>query len=256
MPGHSRKRQAGPESPRKVSFDVPDRGMRLIVAALAVPVAVVLLLSGSALISSINSNLADSALNGVRWRFDVLDRAKSAVDWAPWRSAPRMQEAQVLTTTYDMDAAVQAASEALQRAPADALQWVYWARLRGAADHYDNSLLQGYRLAVSLAPNAWNVRESIALDGVMRWRHGDEDLRQVWTDSIDYALHRRRKEFSREIVRYGRDPYFCATVGKRLPLNDWCALATRARAVCADEQIKPAGIAWCQGRGFPTRYDP
>ncbi|MDP9142733.1 MAG: hypothetical protein M3O62_18335 [Pseudomonadota bacterium] len=228
----------------------------MIAAALILPVTAVLLLSGSALFSSINSNLADSALNGVRWRFDVLERAKSAVAWAPWRSAPRMQTAQILTTIYEMDAAVLAASAALQSAPADALQWVYWARLRGASDQYDNSLLHGYRLAVSLAPNAWNVRESIALDGVMRWRHGDEGLRQVWTESINYALYRRRKEFSREIVRYGRDPYFCATVGERLPLKDWCALAKRARAVCADEKIKPAGIAWCQGRGFPTRYDP
>ncbi len=253
---HSRKRQGGTALPRRTAFDAPHAGMRWLAAALIVPVAAVLLLSASALLSSINSNLADSALNGVKWRFNVLERSRSAIAWAPWRSAPRMQEAQLLTTVYRMEEAVLAASQALQRAPADALQWVYWARLRGAADRYDSTLLDGYRLAVSLAPNAWNVRESIALDGVMRWRHGDEGLRQIWTESINYALHRRRKEFSREIVRYGRDPYFCATVGERLPLNDWCALATRARAVCADENIKPAGVAWCQGRAFPTRYDP
>lgn len=247
MPRHSLKRRSGSAVG---NTSVLTAWERATFALLLAPVAALLWFSGSALLSSLYSNLLDSSLQGLRWRIDPQSLSQRAVELAPWRSATRMQQAQLISADRRMGAAVEAASAGLERAPADARLWAYWARLRGAADRYDDAMLGAYRLAVAQAPHAWTVRESIAFDGVMRWRHGSEELRQVWTDSIAFAMYRRRKEFAREIIHYGRDPYFCATVGKRLKLDELCSLTARARVFCADKQIKPAGIAWCVRQGF------
>lgn len=226
--------------------------LRLVAAALMVPALGMLLVAASALTSELYSGISRSIMQGLRWKLDPATLSAEAVALTPWRSETRLLAAQITSTSGRMADASDIVAQAALESPGDARVWVYWARLRGAADRYDASLTEGYRLASNRAPYARNIQESIATDAVFRWRHGDEELRGIWTSSIAYALYRDPKPFLLSIVRSGRDPYFCATVGQRLPLEQWCDLAGRARTACLAPRVDAKTAQWCRQVGFPV----
>lgn len=216
------------------------------------PALVLLLFAAAALTSELYSSIGRSVLEGLRWRLDPATLSTEAVALAPWRSETHLVAAQITSTTGRMADAADLVGQAALASPGDARVWAYWARLRGAADRYDPSLAAGYRIASQRAPYAQNIQESIARDAVFRWRHADADLREIWTSSIAYMLYREPKPFLTSIVHSGRDPYFCAAVGQRLRLDDWCKVTRRARAGCLLPRIDAKAVEWCRQVGFPV----
>ncbi len=226
--------------------------LRLVAAALTLPVCSLLLVAASALASEVYSGVSRSILSGLRWRLDPMALSAEAVALAPWRSEPHLLAAQITSTHRRMADAADLAGQAALTSPADARIWTYWARLRGSADRYDAALTAAYRLASRRAPYEHNIQRSIAADGLLRWRHGDEALREIWTASIAYTIFREPKPFLLSVTRQGRDPYFCATVGKRLPLDQWCTVTARARVACLAPRIDTKTANWCHHVGFPV----
>lgn len=146
------------------------------------------------------------------------------------------------------DAAIHAAEAALD--PADPHAWLYLARLRGAANQFDEHLTNIYRLAKRLGPQTRTIQGGIALDGAIRWRHADEALRTLWIDSMAFTLRHDRSEFLTRVTRLGRDPYFCAAVRDRLPVGAWCDQVTFTREICAQPGLAPKVKARCQAVGL------
>lgn len=214
------------------------------------PVLVLLAVASMALLSSLYASAAEDLTRHTLGRADTSEAATLAARLAPWRSFAHLQVAQSQSARGDLAAAQQAAERAAAGAPSDGRAWAYLARLRGARPRYDPNLAAHYRMALAQAPQAPDVRGSIAVDGALRWRHGDEELRVLWRDSMRYALRRDRHGFLLRIVRLGRDPYWCAEHSTALPIARWCTQMQQLRQRCRAAKGISEAEAWCRNAGI------
>lgn len=216
----------------------------------ALAAAALAAVAASAFVSSLYTGIAADVAVRTRGRVDVAAAASLGIELAPWRSAAHLQLAQAESARGHLDDARRSVESALHLALADGRSWAYLGRLRGAAGQYDERLTATYASALARGPNAWNIQESVALDGVLRWRYGGEELRALWLGSMRYMIRHRREPFLLHVVRIGRDPYFCATAGAELRLSQWCAGARRTRQACSQDGLAADALAWCRRVGF------
>lgn len=226
---------------------------RVLGLLLLLPVLAVAAVAWRALFADLQVAVVDAKLAGIAWRVDALETLRHAAALTPWRAAPHVATARTLTTIGEMDAAMSETARAAGVDPSNSFHYLYWARLRGSTDRYDLPLLRAYEQAVAMAPNDDHVRWTVATDAVMRWRHGDSDLRALWARSIDFNLERRQRNALLRVVVYnGKEVPFCAALGKRPNLSEWCAWIKPARQRCLAENLPPKGEQWCLTTGFPT----
>ncbi len=226
---------------------------RVLGLLLLLPVLAIAALSWRTLFADLQIAITDAKLTGIAWRVDTLETVRYAATLTPWRAAPHVAAARTLTTIRELDAALDETAIAAGLDPSSSFHYLYWARLRGSSDRYDLPLLQAYEQAIALAPNDDHVRWTVATDGVMRWRHGDSDLRALWTRSIDFNLERRQRNALLRVVVYNdKEASFCAALGNRPTLAEWCTWIKPARKNCLAENLPPKGEQWCLTSGFPT----
>lgn len=178
------------------------------------------------------------------------EAAQIAVRLAPWRTASHLALAQSLSAIGQTDAAIEHARQAARGTPADGYVWAYLARLLGARLAPSDDLSALYEMALSRTPNAAPLHRAIALDGVLRWRLGDDRLRRLWRASMAHSLRTERRDFLLAVARMGRDPYWCAANEDHLPIRKWCAQARFARNSCRAPRLPDEAAAWCRQYGL------
>lgn len=231
---------------------------RWLSALLLLPVLALSALAIQTLVADLQFAVVDAKLAGVGWRVDPLQTIRDSAARTPWRSSPRLSAARVLSTTSDLEGALRETEAALARDPASAGNWLYLARLRGTLGRFDAQTRQAYEHAVALEPNADHIHWAIALDGILRWRHGDDALRAVWNRSIAFNLERKqRNALLRVVIDYGKERPFCANQRAARPdLVEWCDWIQPVRATCLRPDIPRKSATWCRSIGFPTVVAP
>lgn len=183
-------------------------------------------------------------------RRDGIEAAQLAARLAPWRAANQTALAQSLSADGQIDAAITHAEQAVAAVPADGYAWAYLARLLGATADSGRDLAGVYAMALRQSPNAAPLHWAVALDGVRRWRIGGDELHALWRRSMAYSLRHNGRAFLSQVVRMGRDPYWCAANQAELPIAKWCAQARIARQRCSAPGLSPKAAAWCEKAGI------
>ncbi len=151
----------------------------------------------------------------------------------------------------DLDGALEQTAAAIRLAPADGYRWVQHARLVGQRGRFDAQLVALYQQAIALDPHAGPLHLRIALDGVQRWRFGDDALRALWLESTRKALRYTPRPFLRQVARLRREGPFCAYAGPEMAgLKRWCANAPLVRRDCSLTTLNAAQAHFCRVAGF------
>lgn len=229
----------------------PSAGWRLAAAAIGIAALAVAAVSGAASLSSLYASVAIDVVRHTKGAENGLAASRIAASLAPWRASARMALAQSLTAEGMIADALLHAEAAARLQPADGYVWAYLARVEGSSRSYDR-LPAMYALAVRRSPQAAPLHWAIATDGATRWRHGDENLRSLWRESMKFTLRTNRRAFLSEIFRSGRDPYWCAAQEDALPVAEWCARARWARETCASGKLPQKLAARCRQLGLPA----
>lgn len=228
----------------------PPIGWRVAAGLLGGAALALSALAGTACLSSLYASVARDVVRHSQGRHDGLDAAWMAARLAPWRAAQQTVLAQSLSARGKIDAAIEHAEHAIKAAPADGYAWAYLGRLVGAASRSDRDLAGIYAMALRQSPNAPPLHWAIALDGVRRWRMGDDELHSLWRRSMAYSLHHNRRAFLSQVVHLGRDPYWCAANQNELPIAKWCAQARITRQNCSAPGLSSKAASWCKNVGI------
>jgi O-antigen ligase len=121
--------------------------LRVVVAAVALLalVAIAIPFASTSLIRQSQADARDGDLSG------ALEKARSAQNVQPGAATPRVQQALLLESEGDLDAASQAAAAATEREPTNWKTWLLLSRIE-AQDGKPEAALESYRIARSLAP--------------------------------------------------------------------------------------------------------
>lgn len=223
---------------------------RVVSAAIGIAALAVAIVGGMGCLSRLYASVAIDVVRHAVGKEDGLAAAEIAASLAPWRATTRMALAQSLSANGRFAEARRQAEAAARLQPADGYTWAYLARIVGASPDYPPELAAIYRMATGRSPSAAPLHWTIAMDGVRRWRHGDEELHSLWRASMEFTLRHNRRAFLTEIFRLGRDPYWCTAHESILPVTQWCARARWARETCSAGNLPPKLDARCRQLGL------
>lgn len=208
-------------------------------------------LAGSGLLSYLYSDFAFKIERIAPGSEAAVAATTYARQLAPWDARARARSSEALASTHHAEDAREQAAAAIRLAPADGYRWAQYARLLGQQGQFDENLVAIYRMAIDLHPNAGPLRLLIALEGVQRWRFGDDTLRAIWLENARKAMYFHPVAFLRYVSRLRRERAFCAYASPQMPsVRRWCANAPAVRAGCDKPGLTPDQKVWCHRAGF------
>lgn len=182
----------------------------------------VLLLNLMALAATLYAGYAERRLD--RLPDERAARAGAlAAALAPWSATHHALAGWIHGGSSDVEAAEAHYAAALRRAPADALLWAEYALVLCRNRAFDDRLTHVTRRALALAPASPAVRQGVARMALAYWRFGDEELRDLWRQSLRWELDHNRAVFLQALERDGGKRAFCAWQAAELGEQAWCA---------------------------------
>jgi hypothetical protein len=210
----------------------------------------VLVASGARLLSDLYASIAVQKRQQLSTSPVGYHAARLAAQLTPWNKIAWSEYSYHAAQSGNMDMAISAISEAIFWQPADAANWLTLAQIKLRAGYVDAQLTAATSYVALLAPNALNLQQQLALEGVYWWPYGNERLRQIWLGTMRDAFRQQKDIFLVAVISSNQEQSLCRYSGRALTLGKWCEWSSYMRQACVKDSLSPDQKNFCQLAGF------